>query len=102
MNFFKLLFAAFLMVCALFQKTKATNCQAIGERSDNSIGFGLGGTTYVVNGGIRLYKDGNLVGEVKDHECTDYFALTSQLPLVFGWAAGCGINNFEYVKKQSS
>ncbi|PWN31700.1 uncharacterized protein FA14DRAFT_92292 [Meira miltonrushii] len=98
MIFLKLFFAVFLMVFTLFDDAKATNCQAVGTYNMNSIGFGSGGTTYSSSNGVKIYKDGNLVGSADGSDfnvCTDYYAVKSQLPIAFGWASTCAFGFFD-------
>lgn len=102
-----MVFTGALLVASSLPSAMAATCYAMGVRSTNSAGFGLGGTTYSGGQGLVLYNENDEEigsydpGQFGSGVCSDFIAVpTDNLPLVFEWGASCEFQNFGYVERE--
>ena len=103
-----MVFTGALLVASSLPSAMAATCYAVGVRSTNSAGFGLGGTTYSGGEGLVLYNENDEEigsydpGRFGSGVCSDFIAVpTDNLPLVFEWGASCEFQDFRHVEENA-
>lgn len=101
--FGRIAMTAALLAASIIPTAMAEKCYAIGVRTTNSAGFGLGGTTYTGGEALVLYNEaGDQIGNYDPGNfgsgiCSDFISVpTDKLDLVFEWGATCETNKWRY------